>query len=85
MNVCIKKILPEIIVFADPKGSGKTTIIRMAKTVGVYINVDVIKKSSLCSDLEVAQKTEEFRERMLEKVKISHLRQYSLQIGISIT
>ena len=30
--------LPEIIVFAGPNGSGKTTITRMARTVGVYIN-----------------------------------------------
>jgi len=39
----------------------------MAKTVDVYINADDIKKSSLCSDLEAAQKAEELRESMLEK------------------
>ncbi len=54
-------------VFAGPNGSGKTTITRMAKTVGVYINADDIKKSSLCSDLEAAQKAEELRRSMLEK------------------
>ena len=59
--------LPEIIVFAGPNGSGKTTITRMAKTVGVYINADDIKKSSLCSDLEAAVKAEELREDMLNK------------------
>ena len=32
--------LPEVIVFAGPNGSGKTTITGMAKTVGEYINAD---------------------------------------------
>ena len=59
--------LPEIIVFAGPNGSGKTTITCMARTIGVYINADDIKRSSLCSDLEAAVKAEELREEMLEK------------------
>ena len=29
---------PEVMFFAGPNGSGKTTITRMAKTVGEYIN-----------------------------------------------
>ena len=62
-----KNRLPEVMVFAGPNGSGKTTITRMAKTAGVYINADDIKKSSLCSDLEAAQKAEELRESMLKK------------------
>ncbi len=62
-----KNRLPEIIIFAGPNGSGKTTITRMAITIGVYINADDIKRSSLCSDLEAAVKAEELREEMLEK------------------
>ena len=38
-----KKRLPEVIVFAGPNGSGKTTITRMAKTIGVYINAEILK------------------------------------------
>ena len=64
-----KKRLPEIIVFAGPNGSGKTTITRMAKTIGVYINADDIKKSNSCSDLEAAIKAEKLRELMIEKNK----------------
>ena len=51
-----KITLPEVMVFAGPNGSGKSTITRMAKTVGIYINADDIKKSSLCSDMEAAIK-----------------------------
>lgn len=45
-----KVMLPEVMVFAGPNGSGKSTITRMAKTVGIYINADDIKRSSICSD-----------------------------------
>lgn len=38
LNNTIK--LPEVVVFACPNGSGKTTITRMAKVVGDYINAD---------------------------------------------
>ena len=57
--------LPEVVVFAGPNGSGKTTITRMAKVVGEYINADDIKRTTLCSDLEAAIKAEELREKMI--------------------
>ena len=57
--------LPEVMVYAGPNGSGKSTITGMAKTVGVYINADDIKRSSLCTDIEAAVKAEELRESML--------------------
>ena len=42
----------------------------MAKTVGVYINADDIKKSNSCSDLGGATlKTEELSGSMIEKNK----------------
>ena len=48
----MKNRLPEVIVFAGPNGSGKTTLTCMAKTVGVYINANDMKKSNSCSDLD---------------------------------
>lgn len=57
--------LPEVVVFAGPNGSGKTTITRMAKIVGEYINADDIKRTTLCSDLEAAIKAEDLREKMI--------------------
>ena len=65
----MKNKLPEILVFAGPNGSGKTTITRMANSVGVYINADDIKKSNSCSDLEAAIKAEELRESMIQQNK----------------
>lgn len=61
--------LPEVIVFAGPNGSGKTTVTGMAKTVGEYINADDIKRTTLCSDLEAAEKAEELREMMVAQNK----------------
>ena len=65
-----KNLKPEVIVFAGPNGSGKSTITKMAKTVGVYINADDIKRSSLCSDLEAAQKAEELREQAIKLISV---------------
>ena len=56
-----KILQPEVIVFAGPNGSGKTTITKMARTVGDYINADDIKMTTLCSDMEAAIKAEELR------------------------
>ena len=59
--------LPEIIVFAGPNGSGKTTISRMAKVIEPYINADDIKRTTHCSDMEAAIKAEELRETALSE------------------
>ena len=60
-----KARLPEVMVFAGPNGSGKSTITRMANTVGEYINADDIRRASLCTDLEAAERAESLREAML--------------------
>ena len=65
MSVSDVRKLPEVMAFAGPNGSGKTTITRMAKIVGEYINADDIKKTTLCSDMEAAIKAEELRESMI--------------------
>ena len=61
-----KQLKPEIVVFAGPNGSGKTTITRFVKTVGIYINADEIKKANHCSDLEAAQTAEKLREESIQ-------------------
>ena len=53
---------PDIIVFAGPNGSGKTTITKLAKRIEPYINADEIKCVLHCSDLEAAQKATAMRE-----------------------
>ena len=62
-----KVLLPEIMVFAGPNGSGKSTITSMAKSVGIYINADDIKKANLCSDIEAAVLAEKLRESALSQ------------------
>ena len=56
----IKK--PEIIVFAGPNGSGKTTVTKLAKVIEPYINADEIKRTNYCTDLEAAWLAEKMRE-----------------------
>lgn len=63
------EILPEIIVFAGPNGSGKTTITSLAKVIAPYINADDIKRATLCSDMEAAINAEKLREDALKKRK----------------
>ena len=48
---------PEIIVFAGPNGSGKTTITRLAKVIEPYINADDIKRTTHCTDMVYKDKT----------------------------
>ena len=59
--------LPEIIVFAGPNGSGKTTITRMAKIIEPYINADDIKMTTHCTDLDAAIQAERLRENQLSR------------------
>ena len=56
---------PEVYVIAGPNGSGKSTITALTEIKGSYINADDIKRVIDCSDLEAAQRAEDFRERML--------------------
>lgn len=65
-NISEKQLQPEIIVFAGPNGSGKSTITKYARTVGIYINADDIKRANHCSDLEAAQKAVQLRESSIE-------------------
>lgn len=63
----IKK--PEIIVFAGPNGSEKTTVTKLAKIIEPYINADEIKRTNYCSDLEAAQLAEKMREECVSRNK----------------
>ena len=60
-NMCEQIKKPEIIVFAGPNGSGKTTVTKLAKVIEPYINADEIKRTNYCSDLEAAQLAEKMR------------------------
>ena len=60
---------PEIIVFAGPNGSGKTTVTMLAKIIQPYINADEIKKNLLCEDLEAAKIAESLRENRALRLK----------------
>jgi predicted ABC-type ATPase len=68
-NMSSERIQPEIIVFAGPNGSGKSTVTKFARTTGMYINADDIKRASHCSDLEAAMFAEHLRENALEQLQ----------------
>lgn len=68
-NMSEQQKKPEIIVFAGPNGSGKTTVTRLAKIIEPYINADEIKRTNYCSDLEAAQIAEKMREECVAKNK----------------
>lgn len=58
---------PEIIVFAGPNGSGKTTITNLEKTIEPYINANDIKKVTLCGDMDAAIKADQLRNQLIEQ------------------
>lgn len=78
MSVSTGAKRPEVIVFAGPNGSGKSTITRMARVAGQYINADDIKRATLCTSLEAAQKAEALREEM-----ISHQADFTFETVLS--
>lgn len=53
---------PVVLVFAGPKGSGKSTVTEGFDIIGEYINADDIKKQQSCTDLEAAQYATKLRE-----------------------
>jgi predicted ABC-type ATPase len=58
---------PELIVFAGPNGSGKTTITKLAKVIEPYINADEIKKTNHCTDIQAAELAVKLREDALRE------------------
>ena len=65
MNDVNKK--PEIVVFAGPNCSGKSTFTELLRPLFDYINADEIKKNLRCGDLEAAKLAEAQREEHLAK------------------
>lgn len=60
---------PEVIVFAGPNGSGKTTITKFAKIIPPYVNADDIKRAMNCTDIEAAEFATNMREDLISKHK----------------
>lgn len=58
--------MPNLLVFAGPNGSGKSTITSKIGTVGEYVNADVIKTATKCSDMDAALIAERTREYLLD-------------------
>ena len=60
---------PEIIMFAGPRGSGKTTAAKFANIIEPYINANEIKKSNFCTNIEAAQIAEDLRNKLIDEKK----------------
>lgn len=63
----MKEKKPEIIVFASPNGSGKSTFTALLKPPYDYINADEIKATIQCSDLEASQRADMIKREHLDK------------------
>ncbi|MGL4483463.1 MAG: zeta toxin family protein [Anaerovoracaceae bacterium] len=57
---------PEIIVFAGPNGSGKTTISKMANIIEPLINADDIQKQTLSTNIDAAKLAEKYRNALID-------------------
>ena len=57
--------MPRLLVFADPNGSGKSTVTQRFGIVGKYVNADEIKKALDCTDMDAAVISERTREALL--------------------
>ena len=80
-----KETAPEIIVFAGPNESGKSTFMKYLKPEHMdYINADEIKKVLKCSDIEAAQLAENSVSAILTRWKSFASKQYCPLTGIFI-
>ena len=57
---------PEIIVFAAPNSSGKSTITRLSKVIDPYINADDVKHSTHYTELDAAKLAEHLRNQAID-------------------
>lgn len=62
----MSKLLPMILVFAGPNGSGKTTVTDYFEVVGTYTNADDIVASTRISNEEAAELVDQSRYRSIE-------------------
>ena len=74
----------EIIVFAGPNGSGKTTVTKLAKVIEPYINADDIKKQYSAQIWRQLKKQRLLGNSLYRKKRVLLLKQFCLQEEILI-
>ncbi len=75
-------------VFADLNGRDKSTITGMAKTIGIYINADDIKRATICTDMDAALIAERLSNNAVAEHKDKYFKwnnQFSCMDIINIT